>query len=50
MSYTPRRKGQNSFKEKWSVRAALQHKEVAQFAACGLFMRHFSFSSTYDNS
>ncbi len=31
---------------------ALQEKEVAQSAACGSFMRHFSFSSTiiYDTS
>ncbi len=51
MSYTPRRKGQN-FKEKCLARAALQEKEVAQSAACGSFMRHFSFSSTiiYDAS
>jgi hypothetical protein len=51
MSYTPRRKGQN-FKEKGPARAALQEKEVAQSAACGSFMRHFSFSSTiiYDAS
>jgi hypothetical protein len=45
MSYTPRWKGQN-FKEKCPARAALQEKEVAQSAAYGSFMRHFSFSST----
>jgi hypothetical protein len=46
-----RRKGQN-FKEKCPTRAALQEKEVAQSAACGSFMRHFSFSSMiiYDAS
>jgi hypothetical protein len=51
MSYTPRWKGQN-FKEKCLAKATLQEKEVAQSAACGSFMRHFSFSSTiiYDTS
>ncbi len=40
------------FQKKCSAKAALQEKEVAQFAACGSFMRHFSFSSKiiYDAS